>query len=117
MSTELHIFSLAAVLALVYWALPVLSRFITFSDEGKQAVVFVAVFVAGIADNAVFFSGNPQLINVVTTLYGLAILAAGAVGTLKVAQAVSRGIKAFATYRHDLWQVNVETRRAQIAKG
>lgn len=114
MSAELHIISLASILSLVYWLINAIPRLTDLSDNEKQAIVFVAVFVGGVLDNAVFYSGNDKLINVVTTLYQLAIVAAGAVGTLKVAQKVSRGIQAFVTYRQDIWNANVETKRAQI---
>lgn len=114
MTVELHIISLASVLALVYWFLDAIPQLTALSDNAKQAVVFVVIFAAGVGDNAVFYSGNAQLINVVTSLYGIAMLAAGAVGTVKVAQAVSRGAKAFANHRLDLWQLQADTKRAQL---
>lgn len=114
MTSELHIISLASILALVYWLINAVPRLAQRSDNEKQALVFVAVFVAGIADNAVFFSDNAKLVSIVTTLYQLAVIAAGAVGTLKVAQKVSRGVKAVAEHRQELWRVDVEAKRAAL---
>ncbi len=114
MTAELHIVSLASILALVYWLINAIPQLTKLSDNEKQALVFVAVFGGGILDNAVFYSGNAQLLNIVTTLYQLAIVAAGAVGTLKVAQKVSRGVRAFAAHRELLWQLQADEKRAQI---